>query len=1187
MRTVRVKRPGRRRLFLEQLESRQLLSGSPVWEGYGRDEHHTATSAVASQSLETIRWQTPVDLQPQYSGNDLFIHYGSPMITAANTVVVPVKVGATDGFRLEAHDGGDGTLKWFQSSDYILPDSSWTPAFDAVITPQNRLYFAGAGGTLYYIDDPDGTGAVTGHVAFYGFSDYQSNPGAFDSTVFIDTPLTSDSHGNVYFGFRTQGDAPAVGGGIQLQSGIARIAPDGTGTWISAAAASGDAAIGIVPHSAAPALSNDETTLYVSVRSASTSYYGYLLGLDPTTLTLKQSLVGPEKVFLNDPRNGGANPAGLLDISTASPLVGPDGDVFYGVFGNPYNGSRGWMLHFNSDLSVQKTPGAFGWDDTGSIVPASAVPGYTGTSSYLIMTKYNNYAGGCCDFADGVNKIAILDPNATQVESHASSNGLLVMKEVMTIAGVTPDEDFINSGFPNAVREWCINTAVVDPATKSVLANSEDGKLYRWDLTTNTFSQVITLTSGIGEAYTPTMIGADGTVYAINNATLFAVGALPRLTINDVSVIQSPTDQTEAVFTITAVNPTMQTISVDFTTADDTAVAGRDYTFTTGNVVFPMGESSQTISVPVLPSMEDSPNLMFRVLLSNPTNAAIGDGEGVGTIVDQLPPPTITVSDASAAEGDSSTTPIDFTISLSQASRHVVTVTYTTADDTARAPRDYIAIPPTTVTFNPGETSKTVEVLAVGNTVSEADKTFSLVLSTAVNGTIGTIRGTGTILNDDGALTITDVTGPEGDSGTQRFIFNVRVVHPSTRPISVDVMTVDGTAHAPADYVAVPLTTLNFAPRQGFANVTVLVNGNRVPQSNRNFTVRLSNPTNAVLARSQGVGTIVDDDLPGSFSFSAPSYSVSEAQSSVTITVTRTGGSLGAVTVDYTASGGSAPSGVYVPVSGTLSFADGETTKIFTVSIVHDSQVVVPQTVNLVLSNPTGGASLGGQSQAVLNIIEIDGTPNQRFLMQVYRDLLGREVDGAGFGGWTGLLDRGVSRSQVVSMIEDSEEYHVRLINSIYLQYLGRAADINGLAMGLGILATPHEPFGQGGGVNRLRSIILGSPEYYARRGGSTDSGFIQALYQDVLKRMPDPSGETGLEQFLADGGSRTEAARRFLVTLEAGGALTTQLFNQYLHRTPSSDELIPYEFAFLREELNELDATAVIVGSPEYFARI
>ena len=62
------------------------------------------------------------------------------------------------------------------------------------------------------------------------------------------------------------------------------------------------------------------------------------------------------------------------------------------------------------------------------------------------------------------------------------------------------------------------------PFTKSVLANNEDGKLYRWDLTSNTLIQTVTLTTGIGEAYTPTIIGVDGTVYAINNAILFAVG---------------------------------------------------------------------------------------------------------------------------------------------------------------------------------------------------------------------------------------------------------------------------------------------------------------------------------------------------------------------------------------------------------------------------------------------------------------------------------------------------------------------------------------------------------------------------------------------------------------------------------------------------------------------------------------
>ena len=84
--------------------------------------------------------------------------------------------------------------------------------------------------------------------------------------------------------------------------------------------------------------------------------------------------------------------------------------------------------------------------------------------------------------------------------------------------GATP------AGKPPSVKEWCINSAVVDPATRSVLANSEDGKLYRWDLSSNTLSQSLVLTPGLGEAYTPTTIGVDGTVYAINNGTLFAVG---------------------------------------------------------------------------------------------------------------------------------------------------------------------------------------------------------------------------------------------------------------------------------------------------------------------------------------------------------------------------------------------------------------------------------------------------------------------------------------------------------------------------------------------------------------------------------------------------------------------------------------------------------------------------------------
>ena len=201
-------------------------------------------------------------------------------------------------------------------------------------------------------------------------------------------------------------------------------------------------------------------------------------------------------------------------------MVGPDGDVYIGVLESSFasNNDRGWLLHFSGDLSTTKTPGAFGWDDTPSVVPASMVPSYHGTSTYLLMAKYNNYAG--LGTGNGLNKIAILDPNATETDP---VTGTTVMNEVLTILGQTPDPEN-DQTYPGAVREWCINSAAVDPATDSILAGSEDGKLYRWNLTSNTFTQVMTLTTGIGEAYTPTLIGPDGMVYAINNATLFAIG---------------------------------------------------------------------------------------------------------------------------------------------------------------------------------------------------------------------------------------------------------------------------------------------------------------------------------------------------------------------------------------------------------------------------------------------------------------------------------------------------------------------------------------------------------------------------------------------------------------------------------------------------------------------------------------
>ncbi len=477
-------------------------AGAPAWRGYAGDAQHTAPAPAAGQALSHLHWKTRVDRKLQLSGGELLIHYGSPMITAANTVIVPVKTGAKGGFLVNALNGTTGTSLWQQTTDYVLPPHSWTPSFPAHLTAQNRLYFAGAGGTVYYRDQPDSATGAGGQLAFFGLANYQADKATYDANVMVSTPITADAAGNIYFGFTAIGATKA-----NLVSGIARISAAGEGRWISASTATNDATMTEVPTNCAPAISSDGKTLYVAVSNGTN---GYLVGLDSANLARKY------KVALNDPSSGES--AWLVDISSAAPTVGPDGDVYYGVLENPFpdHNDRGWLLHFDATLATVKIPGSFGWDDTVSVVPAAAVPSYSGTSSYLLMTKYNNYyATG--PSGDGHNKIAILDPTATEPDPYIAT--VPVMKEVETVLGPTPFP-----GTPGAVYEWCINSAVVDAATQSVIANSEDGHVYRWNLATNTLSKGFKLNAPRPEAYTPSLIGPDGQLYAINNGNLYALG---------------------------------------------------------------------------------------------------------------------------------------------------------------------------------------------------------------------------------------------------------------------------------------------------------------------------------------------------------------------------------------------------------------------------------------------------------------------------------------------------------------------------------------------------------------------------------------------------------------------------------------------------------------------------------------
>jgi hypothetical protein len=132
--------------------------------------------------------------------------------------------------------------------------------------------------------------------------------------------------------------------------------------------------------------------------------------------------------------------------------------------------------------------------------------------------------------------MALLDPNAIQTDGHPTAAGLIEMREISTAIGCTPDPEYQSESHPFAVREWCINTAAINPVTRSIFAPSEDGRLYRWDMGLNALSETFTLGPGLGSPYVPTVIGPDGTVYSLNGGKMFA---LASFTNAEVAVLSS------------------------------------------------------------------------------------------------------------------------------------------------------------------------------------------------------------------------------------------------------------------------------------------------------------------------------------------------------------------------------------------------------------------------------------------------------------------------------------------------------------------------------------------------------------------------------------------------------------------------------------------------------------------------
>jgi hypothetical protein len=338
---------------------------------------------------------------------------------------------------------------------------------------------------------------------------------------------------------------------------------------------------------------------------------------------------------------------------------------------------------------------------------------------------------------------------------------------------------------------------------------------------------------------------------------------------------------------------------------------------------------------------------------------------------------SISIADAPAVvEGNTGSKQIEFTLRAKGPGTSRASVSWDTEDDTASQGSDY-GQASGTVSFASGKTQK-IRITAFGDIVDEANETFNIVLSGAVNAKITDSQGVGTINDDDlaPALSISDdVVGEGNNGGTAPASFDVTLSQPATTPITVAYQTANGTATAGADYDSLPLTTLTFAPGETVKSVAVNVLGDDLGgEGNHTFTVNLSNPSGATIADGVGLGTIIDDE-------GDPAVSIGDATviegGVATFPVTLSHPSAQVVTVDYAALGATASIPAdFQAASGELEFAVGTTSQNIALTIADDGIDEPAEMFLMTLNNHPGALAADVEGNGI--ITDNDNPPRVR-----------------------------------------------------------------------------------------------------------------------------------------------------------------------------------------------------------------
>jgi subtilisin family serine protease len=449
-----------------------------------------------------------------------------------------------------------------------------------------------------------------------------------------------------------------------------------------------------------------------------------------------------------------------------------------------------------------------------------------------------------------------------------------------------------------------------------------------------------------------------------------------------------------ALITVTRTG-TAGAVTVDFTTADGSAIAPVDYTAVSGTLSFGGGETTKTLAVPILEGGLREGNETIRLILLNPTGGATlstTTSQAVLTIADKETGPVVQFSAAaySVAENVASgMATVTITRTGSAAARDTV-LFRTLTSGTAVLGTDYDGVSNLPVTFAAGQMAIAVQVPIVNNPNIEGSRTVNLALtSPSVGLSLGSPRtAVLTILEDDATIQFAGPTTSVTEGSNA--VLTVTRTGGTVRPATVSYLTINGTATGGSDYTA-KAGTLTFAAGVVSQTITIATTNGTAVESAKSFTVILSTPTGATLgAPTTATVTINDNDAFGTLQFASAAYTVNEG-SPVSLVVTRTGGSAGPVTVHYqTTDGGgrthaATGGGVdYTTTAGVLTFLNGVVSQTIAVPTKPDTIVEGPESFTVTLSAPGGGASLGALAAAVVTITDDDSAGTVQFSQLSY-----------------------------------------------------------------------------------------------------------------------------------------------------------------------------------------------------------